>query len=117
MKKDTLYKRSLKSLQEFIAETPADELATLISECVKMEIEGPTFDEYLDKLQKVLIDLEWNPIHFEAISLIKPDLKKYMIEYNDDFYPPPRSKRNLITNKKDSAIFAESFFFLLLYYG
>lgn len=112
MEKDKIYKRSLKSLQQFIADTQADELAALISECEKMEIVGPTFDEYLDILQYELETIDWNPYYGNTIPLNKTDLKKYLIEYYDDFYPPPRSQRNTITNKKDSAIFAESFFFI-----
>jgi hypothetical protein len=112
MLKDTIYKRSLKALQEFIAETPADELAEIITECEKMVTTGPTFDEYLNKLQKELGNIDWHPCYGKAIPLNKKELRKYMIEYYDDYYSPPRARRNTVTNKKDSAIFAESFFLL-----
>jgi len=112
MEKDNIYKRSLELANKFISEITQDELTELISKYEKMDIQGPTFDEYLDILQNELARIDWHSCYEESLSINQSDLKKYFIEYYDDYYPPPRSKRTPITNKKDSAIFAESFFLL-----
>lgn len=43
-------KKSLELLDKFIAETPPAELADLIATYEKLDIKGPTFDEYLNSL-------------------------------------------------------------------
>lgn len=99
-------------LNQFISKTPTDELAKLISKYENLDIEGPTFDEYLDILQNELERIDWHPCFGTSVSINQSEMNKYMIVYNEDFYPPPLPKRNKKVTKKDSVISTESFFLL-----
>lgn len=50
MKRQLIYKRSIKLIEKYLKETPPDEVKALIEKYDKMDIQGPTFDEYIFKV-------------------------------------------------------------------
>jgi Ca2+-binding EF-hand superfamily protein len=54
MKKETTLEKSLRLAKQFMEETPKEEIDAMMAEIDAMGIEGPTFDEYLEILDKEL---------------------------------------------------------------
>jgi len=54
MKKETRYKKSLRLAKKYMEETPKEQIEADLAEVEAMEIEGPTFDEYLQILDSEL---------------------------------------------------------------
>lgn len=54
MKKEEVYKKSLRLLKEYLDETPQEQIDADLAKVKALGIKGPTFDEYLDILQNEL---------------------------------------------------------------
>ncbi len=54
MKKETQYEKSLRLVNEYLAETPKEDIEALKNKYATMKFEGPTINEYFDILQKEL---------------------------------------------------------------
>ena len=110
MNKTEIYKKSLSLLRQLVAETSKEELEKMVKSVKDLKIKGPTFEEYLNTVQTVFENLDWN--NNSKVIITKPVAyaEKYRFNVPENYYaPPPRSKYNPV-NKKHSSNIAECFF-------
>lgn len=116
MKNTEQYTKSLQLIDQFIAEISPVELESLLKKYDEMNIQGPSFDEYLVSLDESFESFCWNQ---EATNHTIIDecevIGVYKVTDCDNYYiPPPENLK--YTPKKDSALISESFFLLYLHH-
>ncbi len=115
MKEGKVYKRSLELIDQFLEETSAEELSELIGQYDSLNIEGPTFDQYLSEFHDQFADISADTSISDdgsstCIEIVDMEEFLYDIEVEMNNYFPPPPKHNNKSYKKDSATTAESFF-------
>ncbi len=109
MNKESIYKRSLELAREDVLNTPKDVLAEEIRGYRNSEIEGPTFDEYLDILQHELLASLFVNYVYEYVKYETSDILTYSFP-NALHYQVPSPPRNTNNLKKGSELMSEFFF-------
>ena len=109
MNKESIYKRSLELAREDVLNTPKDVLEEEIKSYRNSEIEGPTFDEYLDILQRelqasLLVNSVYEYIKYEASDILIYNFPNAL------YYQVPIPPRNMNKSKKGSELMSEFFF-------
>ncbi|MDB5153046.1 MAG: hypothetical protein JWR54_1797 [Mucilaginibacter sp.] len=111
MERMDVYKKSLSLLDEFLAETSSADLSNLIDKYKKLDIQGPTFSEYLVDLQNSFESVDWYSEINKLTMVDLSDCHVYQLKDGDNYYvPPPPDDKKYTQNNKDSSIFEESFF-------
>lgn len=112
MEKSAVYKKSLEKLQQFVANTSREEIDALIKSCKDLNIEGPTFKEYLNGIQEHFEELHYviDSDLFIDENIDSSCIFNYPQNYEDKYYASPPNLGKNIFSEKDSSIFEESFF-------
>ena len=113
MKLEDIFNKSLEIAKRIKAEDTADDFQKMAVKVDAMGIKGPTFDQYLEILNKPFYHETPGCLVLESLSIPK-ELSKYLV---DSFYqgvyvaPPPLPTHNIPhQEKKDPAPIAGSFF-------
>lgn len=91
--KNEAHKKSLSLLKQFLSETPKEEIEKILSNYDKLDIGGPTVDEYFCIIQN----------EFSKCELKVEDVQKesyIIIGIKNEFEIPPPPENKLINNKK-----------------
>jgi hypothetical protein len=112
MKKNEIGCRPSDLLRDYLSKTSPEKIAEIIADIDKFEINGPTFDEYMEILQSEL-DAFYSNVYLEEVYPVElKSIFTFQFDLTDTHYSSPPDHSGFKEHEKDSANYAESFFFL-----